>query len=246
MYHNEEITYIDRLHNQKPKYYYTPRDVYVINDSAYDVIVSGWSLAVVDIFAVREMAGLRKLNLEELVVNLDIKHDNRNEIEIDSKKQQLVVGLVIRQGSKLLLLECINGDMEGYLTIVQGHVRWDEEYLNKDLNFMLTENLIREISEEIVFPKNIDSRLSESLKTPEFIACNNFNDTITSWFHYGFIYELNLDKLSENESFDISEIISNEKDKNIARVIDIYSDDAKGKTDSWVTEIIDYYRYKQI
>ena len=178
----------------------------------------------------------------------DILNFNRSEIENNNEYQQLIVGLVIKSNDDLLVLECIDGDMVGYNTMIEGHVIYDEKEKNTLLNTILYENILREFNEEIVVnfskidEKDIGAFYNLHLK---YIAWNNTNKNNISYRHIGFIYELDI----SDTKYPLSKTIfrEGEPSKNKIKFINLnkINKDNFDMFCSWTKELIVYYQFKK-
>ena len=173
---------------------------------------------------------------------------DRNMVETDYQYQQIVVGLVIHSGPKIFLLKCINGDMEGHLTLIQGHVNASRSIIeNMPFGEILRENIIRETIEEVKFPFNpiakklltwcvFDKNIVPKLKFLTYDVSGN--DKNISSYHIGYIFDINI---PDKFKYIIHLLSSNEKYKNSCVVYDI-REGIPELADSWLVEIIKYYR----
>lgn len=157
--------------------------------------------------------------------------------ENDKEHLQIVVGGIIRCGTKLLVLRCKNGDMKNRLTLVEGHVGFND---NPNEAFFKKE-LRREIAEEL---KIADRFL------PFFTRCRlkfntmNFTDSESlSYKHYGYIFEYVLPKEFLSK-FTSEYFRPGEPNKNDVVFIDYKNPDSykDENPDSWLIDIIDYYK----
>ena len=187
-------------------------------------------------------------SLDALPADIGLMSMDRNAVETDWQFQQIVVGLVIHSGPEMFLLKCKVGDMQDNLTLVQGHVNATRDMLDTiSFGDILRENVIRETVEEVRFPCNplakkliawcvFDKNISPKLK---FLTLDVLGDNKNiSKYHIGYIFDINIPDRFKYLTYLLS---SNEPNKNVSKVYDI----RKGVpdiADSWVVEIIKYYR----
>lgn len=127
------------------------------------------------------------------LINTDIP---RVDAEYNPEYLQLVVGLILKCGDKLLLLNNTKGDMSNSITIIQGHV--DKSDTNERLTDKLKNNLIREFFEEINTQDCSSKYLSflNTCKPQLLIVPNEHNYSTISRFHMGIIYAMDVDEQS--------------------------------------------------
>jgi hypothetical protein len=148
----------------------------------------------------------------------------------------------------MFLLKCKAGDMKDHLTMVQGHVNANTHMLeNSSLGDILRDNIIREAIEEVRFPNNpmmkdfigkcvFDKKLTPRLK---FMTYDVLGEEITiSKYHIGYIFDIDI---PERYSHLIQMLTSNEPRINSSIIYDI-RDGIPELADSWLVEIIKYYR----
>ena len=213
--------------NSKDKY--TEKDLFCLSEPLFN-LYSG----KVDSTLIKK-DGADFFNISCGLDDNDIVTIDRNLAENKHDLQQLVVGLVITDYRKMVLLKCKRGDMAGHYTLVQGHASFEDSMKHLNLRSILLRNMAREYHEEIR-PNPILSGFDYDLK---FITTNNYNDMITSYYHYGFIYELYIPSIHMIDKV----FTSGEPDKNDVAIVDIDNID-KLPIDNWVAEIIEYYKYK--
>jgi len=158
----------------------------------------------------------------------------RYEAEYDPLFKQIVVACLIVDSKKenILLLKSLNGRMKDQLSMVQGHVKFTRSCYLKNQYYILRENMIRELVEELnVTDSYLDQNIS---KNP--IATYNGYTTLTEIEHFGVIYKLevgNIDSLLDK---------NNEPDKHEFVKINIndclYRNIKFNSLDSWVKLIL--------
>ena len=231
IYKNEELLCVERIPDELINRVHS--DLYVIDDSTYNSTRTN------------KYPNQRILSLLDMKQK-DLIYFDRNEVEDDKDYQQLVVGLLIRCNENVLLLECIDGDMVGQFTMVEGHVDRDKRFDEYLLNTVLYHNVIREFNEEIAVDcsklnrSDIGALYSPQLK---YITWNNVDEAEIAYRHIGFIYELDLSAASHLFT---PEILGNgEPHKNRLHFINIPSLKLEtwSKLCSWTKEVLFYYHY---
>lgn len=184
--------------------------------------------------------------------------------------QQIVVAAIIRSGDKVLLLHNKKGDMKDakdeVYTTVAGHCEIpDGKTIFSNFYEILIDNLMREFGEELgydfkgtklfqnLFFNNINiggntyTNFVSNIKV-SYIAtafndfCDMENEPDISFFHLGYIFEINLPP-----ELDLRNFYSNEPDKNDVVLVDLNNkgeapyiniDDIIDNCDSWVKLIL--------
>ena len=190
---------------------------------------------------------LNILKLNETCDENELVHMDRNILENNEHYQQIVVGLIIRCDKRILLLKCINGDMSGNYTLIQGHVKYMPFDHSKSLFDILLQNINIEFSEEIdlnykLLENRFDHLQIKRLLKPrlKFITFNSYDKSKISYYHMGYIFEIDLTKYPK--MFKKEYFRSGEPDKNKVEILSVY-DQGKYKFDNWLQEIASYYRY---
>lgn len=228
---DERILCVDRTYDFMKSDIYS--ELFVLNDSEYNYEYT------------HKFPNSSILNIPEKFQK-EVLNFNRHDIEYNNKYQQLVVCLVIRSNSDFLFLDCINGDMKGHTTMVEGHVKYDPLESEMMLNTILYENIMREFNEEIVInfskidKKDIGAFYNIKLK---YVSWNNDNYNNISYRHIGFIYELDL----SDTKYPISKSIFQAGEPDTNKLIFLNLDEIKvsdyNNFDSWTRELIVYNQY---
>ena len=165
----------------------------------------------------------------------------RGEAENNKKYIQLVVGLILRCNNRYVFMQCKDGMMQGHTTLIQGHVERSKGNTFGLTSFLRSE-MVRELYEEIsmwnILPKCTDAiDIAHFQLRLKYVAYNNFNSSIPSYYHYGFIYDLDLNEDYE-KYFNDTWLVSNEPEKN--NVIFVDKDKLKylKNPDGWTKELI--------
>lgn len=164
----------------------------------------------------------------------------RSVAENNEKYIQIVVGLILKCRDKYVFMKCINGIMNNHTTLIQGHVNFEKSKC-ASLLISLRLEIIRELFEElsienIIDPRNKYDYLASELK-PMYVNYNLKDKNRPSYYHYGFIYKLDLPYVLYN-SVNESNLISNELSKNIAIVVTKDQLSNLENPDSWLSEMI--------
>ena len=165
----------------------------------------------------------------------------RSVAENNEKYIQIVVGLILKCRDKYVFMRCIDGIMNHHTTLIQGHVNTTKKKCTS-LFITLRLEMIRELFEELSIENIIDPREKYSYLASElklaYVNYNLYNKDIPSFYHYGFIYKLELPYILYN-SVNESNLLSQEKDKNIAIVVT--RDQLKNLTnpDDWLRGMIE-------
>jgi len=187
-------------------------------------------------------------DMKSTPMDLGMVSIDRNAVEDNWQFQQIVVGLIIRSGSKMFLFKCRKGDMQERITMVQGHVNATRAIVeNMPFGEVLRENIVRELLEEVKIPSNkiakelmakcmFDERFTPKLK---FMTYDILSTPSTlSRYHIGYIFDIAI----PTEYHDILKLLSsNEPHRNTSYIADI-TKDKLDNADNWLVEIIDYYR----
>ena len=173
---------------------------------------------------------------------------DRSTVEENWQFQQIVVGLVIHSGPEMFLFNCKKSDMQGCLTLVQGHVNVTQAMVEQ-LSFgdILRDNIVREMFEEVKFPTNMKAK--ELLGACMFAGAINprlkfmtysigSDEKSISDYHIGYIFDIDIPTKYGSLLHLLS---SNEPKVNTSCVYNI-EQGIPEKADSWLTEIIAYYR----
>jgi hypothetical protein len=187
-------------------------------------------------------------DMKSTPMDLGMLSIDRNAVEDNWQFQQIVVGLIIRSGAKMFLFKCKKGDMQERITMVQGHVNATRAIVeNMPFGEVLRANIVRELLEEVKIPSNrmakelmarcmFDERFSPKLKFMTYDVLSNQSNI--SRYHIGYIFDIAI----PTEYQDILKLLSsNEPHLNTSYIADITKDDLDN-ADSWLTEIINYYR----
>lgn len=167
-----------------------------------------------------------------------IVHMDRNDLEENPNYMQLVTGLVIKCGKSTLLLNCINGAMEGNHTLIQGHANYQKDLEDLTIKQIMLVNMFREFGEEIkIEDARVYNKLCNMMRLRFFTFDSDFVQKRISYYHFGFIYVLDL--TNEPELFySLNE--SNEPEKNRV-VFTEFGSASQYKLDDWAREICSYY-----
>lgn len=167
--------------------------------------------------------------------------DRGAELEANEAVQQLVVGMVIttKKKDRMLLMQCQKGDMQGFLTLVEGHVN-DCPYETISVARWLFHEMMREYNEELSIQSKhpIDNAIF-----PLFATSNNYNKEQRSYFHMGIIFE----NIISEENFNLDVIKTGEPGINepvILKVSDILDPESHIHVDDWVYSIAEYYKWE--
>lgn len=188
--------------------------------------------------------------------NLPVIYLPREYAEQRDDVKQIVVGAFIHSDDKILLMECLDGDMENSLTLVEGHVGVPEDKMDDFKNYpskvytlknILEDHIARELSEELIISDGMPFlgtviKHRETRKEPVYVnlkylsMIENKNINPISFKHIGFIFDVYI----SNDIFENCNFKSNES-CNRVKVID-----AKGASnaelfrryDDWVKDIV--------
>ena len=209
-------------------------DLYVLDPFFNDIITKFRYNGIINV-----------LKLHENCDDNDLIHMDRNLLEGNEYYQQIVVGLIIRCKDEILLLKCINGDMSGNYTLIQGHVKYMPFDHSKSLYDILLQNINIEFSEEINLKySELEIFNKEQLKRVfdpklKFITFNSYDNKKISYYHIGYIFEIDLSNYPK--MFSGKYFKSGEPDKNKVEFVSVF-DFTDYTFDNWVSEIADYYR----
>ena len=228
---DEKIICIDRTYDFRQSDIYS--EIFVLDDSFYNYEYT------------HKFPNTTILDIPEKFQK-DLKVFNRFDVEWNNNYQQIVVCLIVRNKNNFMFLDCLSGDMSSNITMIEGHVKYNENHNDMMMNTVLYENMIREFNEEVVInfskvnKKDIGAFNNFKLK---YVAWNNSTSTSISYRHIGFIYELDL----SNTKYPISKTIfqSGEPDVNKLHFVDItkIKPNDYNYFDSWTREILVYNQY---
>lgn len=177
-------------------------------------------------------------NLEMSMKDAWIVHLDRNDLEDNPHYIQLVTGLVIKCGNETLLLNCINGAMEGNHTLIQGHANYKKEFDDLTVKQIMLMNMYREFKEEIkIEDERLYNRLCSMIRLRFFTFDSDYERQRISYYHFGFIYILDLE--NDVKTFrSLNESAEPEKNKVI---FTDFKTASQYKLDDWAKEICGYY-----
>jgi hypothetical protein len=167
----------------------------------------------------------------------------RKYAEFNPRFMQLVVANLMICDDSMILLKCTSGDMEGELTLCQGHCDYRPEYYAKKFRDVFRDESERELFEEIYFHKHekMKSMFSDDIYGFSF----NFNDSSDiSYYHLGLIRYMRYYGVSDDMLNDKNYLFSKEKDKNEIKVLKFEDDISKYNPDCWLKEIFEYLSFK--
>lgn len=162
----------------------------------------------------------------------------RYKAEYNFKYRHLVIGVLITDGTDIILLNCKKGRVKNNYTMIGGHVDYDSSCRRLSQANFLRENAMREFHEEISIEyKDADIFLfSEKFSlTPSYFICTKDNTVDVD--HIGFIYVIRLD-----HPIDKFNIKSNEPEKHDIVKLKLTKEsyyDNIGKLDNWTKGVIE-------
>lgn len=177
------------------------------------------------------------LPYHNILTSKDDKYVNVSRLIVENNEDfiQLVVGLIVKCKDKYVLMKCEDGIMNGNTTLIQGHVNWDKGTAFTLYNILQME-MIRELYEEISIDNIIDNVHETDLELM-YVTYNTWDKTRPSYYHYGFIYKLELPETIYNGVNTIN-LVSKEPEKN--KVIVITKEELKNivHPDTWLGEMV--------
>lgn len=165
----------------------------------------------------------------------------RHQLEFNLKYKQLVVGAYITNGKYLVMLKNKEGRLKDKLSMIQGHVSYNENCLLLSQRKFLLDNMMREIREEIICDEVRWEEIKNHIKPRFFLSTKS---EMISLEHFGIIYQIRLDYPDEifKDLF-----MSGEPDKHDIEIVDLsqlfWSNSVESKLkmfDGWSSEIVRY------
>lgn len=166
-----------------------------------------------------------------------VRFIQRCDAEYDVRYRQIVVGALITDGKKVIMLKTNdNNRIAKKITLIQGHVEFSPEiYFNPEINYLRL-SIKREIEEELMFEdSSIKDKILKSI--PEYPTFGLLKTkTFTDLEHIGLIYQIDVNEI--NEDF-ISKIKSGEPEKHDVFCFDLSEvDRLKDELDSWAIDVL--------
>lgn len=169
--------------------------------------------------------------------SLPLRIENRNKLEYngDDKKQLVAAALVYDIYEKeYYVLKCKNGRLKDKLTMVQGHVAFNQDIIAMDkpiTNSNIIEiNLDKELEEEINLRRH-DHRIS----IPTYIISTNDNKISSE--HMGVLYIVNID--TGKYEYNLKSMESDKHELVKIHIEEFYTTKIKNQMDTWLRKFVE-------